>query len=71
MLKWRFGQSFVLTNTHLLLVWIYFSVLFEYIFPKYLPRYTADYFDILAYLVGSLIFKLIECYGTYKMYGMR
>ena len=67
-LKWRFGQSFVLTNVHLMIVLVYFSVLFEYIFPKYLPRYTADYFDVLAYLVGSLIFKLIECYGAYKMH---
>lgn len=64
LLKRLYGADFRLTNFHLLIIWIYFSFLFEFIFPLYLDRYTADFFDIIAYLVGVLIFKLIEQNGT-------
>lgn len=55
-----YGESFWFSNFHLFVVWVYFSLLFELVFPLFLTRYTADFFDIIAYLVGILIFKMIE-----------
>lgn len=55
-----YGENFWFSNFHLFVVWVYFSLLFELVFPLFLTRYTADFFDIIAYLVGILIFKMIE-----------
>lgn len=55
-----YGESFWFSSFHLFVVWVYFSLLFELVFPLFLTRYTADFFDIIAYLVGILIFKMIE-----------
>ncbi|MBJ6118127.1 hypothetical protein JAO76_07995 [Pontibacter sp. BT310] len=48
---------------HLRLSWyhvaftvLYFSLAFEVFFPKFMPRYTADWVDALLYTVGGVIF---------------
>ena len=37
-----------------------YAILFEYIFPKYLERYTADYIDVLLYFISGLIFYKLQ-----------
>lgn len=36
---------------------IYFSIVFELILPNVSPVYTADLFDVLCYLIGTLVFQ--------------
>lgn len=37
-----------------------YSVLFEFIFPNYLARYTKDYIDIMLYFAGGFIFYKLQ-----------
>lgn len=35
---------------------IYFSIVFEFIMPNFSDQYTQDYWDILFYTIGGIIF---------------
>ena len=37
-----------------------YSVLFEFVFPKYLARYTKDSIDIFLYFAGGIAFYLLQ-----------
>lgn len=37
-----------------------YSILFEFIFPNYLARYTKDYTDILLYFAGGFVFYQLQ-----------
>ena len=37
-----------------------YSVLFEYVFPKFLNRYTADFIDILLYFSSGILFYALQ-----------
>jgi hypothetical protein len=39
---------------------IYYSVYFEYYLPKVNPRYTADWIDVILYVVGGLTFYFTD-----------
>ena len=65
-LKKIHGQTYVIPIPYLLIGCAYFSILFEIIFPLFLERYTADFFDIILYFLGGFLYYLIE-YDTYKM----
>ena len=39
---------------------IYVSILFEWVLPKINAKYTADYYDIIMYIVGLLVFYFIQ-----------
>lgn len=51
----------------IILICIYWSVLFEIIFPQIFYRYTTDFYDIFAYLLGGIIYYIIEKNEDYKM----
>ena len=48
--------DFVYSNLIIVLIWVYACIMYEWVYPKFFP-YTADWFDLLAYAVGALIFK--------------
>ena len=50
---------------HLLLSWIYVSVVCEGLLPIISDRAVRDYFDVLAYLGGSLFFYYIHQHITF------
>lgn len=55
--------QFRFTKTQIVVGWLYFSFLFEFLLPKWSDLYTADPWDVLAYAVGSLLFyRLINRY---------
>ncbi|WP_439127689.1 hypothetical protein [Polaribacter sp.] len=37
-----------------------YSILFEFVFPNYLARYTKDYIDILLYFAGGFVFYKLQ-----------
>ena len=49
---------------------IYFSFIFEYLYPKFHSRYTADWWDVLVYFIGAIVFLIIENYDYKKMFKM-
>jgi hypothetical protein len=57
--RWmRRKPTFVLPGLWVLLAWAAVSIWFEVVAPQLLPhRYTADWLDVLAYGVGSLVFS--------------
>lgn len=64
------GADFKLSPSHIIFIWLYFSFLFEGILPLFYERYTADLYDIGAYLLGVLIYIIIERYDLQKMFKM-
>ncbi len=46
----------VFTKHQIVLAVLYYSVAFEVVLPQFLPRYTADPLDVLAYALGGWFF---------------
>lgn len=63
------GNNFSLHPFYILFGCLYFSILFEYILPKFHARYTADFLDVFMYFLGGFIFYILEN-DTYKMSEM-
>jgi hypothetical protein len=51
--------TFKLDNKLLFSFLVLYSLLFELIFPWTDSRHTADYWDIVAYGVGTLVFRFL------------
>jgi hypothetical protein len=52
-------KEFRLDDKLLISFLVLYSLLFELIFPWTDPRHTADYWDILAYAIGTLAFRFL------------
>lgn len=50
------NPEYILSKFQVAFAVFYVSILFEVILPLISIRYTRDYWDILAYTVGSLVF---------------
>ena len=50
--------DYALTKYQIGIIVIYWSVMFEAVIPNFVPRYTADFFDVVAYATGGLVFYL-------------
>lgn len=37
-----------------------YALLFEYILPKFHPRYTADIIDAVLYFIGGFVFMVLQ-----------
>lgn len=44
----------------IIFLFLYVSLLFEFILPKYSKRYTADFCDVIAYAVGAIFFYFFQ-----------
>ncbi len=51
---------FVYSKFFILSVVMYFGILFEIILPKFIPAYTSDIYDLIAYLIGGIIFYFLQ-----------
>jgi len=47
---------YILPFSHILLSVLVIAALFEIVLPNMSPRFTGDPFDVLAYMLGALIF---------------
>jgi hypothetical protein len=56
----RKNAQFTLSIPLILYVCVSYSVLFEFIFPNYLARYTKDYIDVILYFAGGFIFYKLQ-----------
>ena len=57
--KWV-NPLFVYSKFFILSVVMYFGILFEIILPKFIPAYTSDIYDLIAYFIGGIIFHIIQ-----------
>lgn len=48
--------NLTLNKMMIIFAWLYVSVLFEFILPHFSHQYTADYWDIMMYGIGALVF---------------
>lgn len=52
--------------SQILLLSLMVALVFEYIMPKYTSYNTADFMDVLAYLLGGLFYYYVHQQYTYK-----
>jgi hypothetical protein len=55
--RWPF---FYLSKFQLLFAWAYTSAVFELILPYYRQKFTSDWWDVLAYGIGTVVFYGIQ-----------
>ena len=60
-LKWtRNDKNYKLPLYIILYVCLLYSILFEFVFPKYLARYTKDFIDVFLYFAGGFVFYILQ-----------
>lgn len=60
-LKWsRNDKNYKLTLFVILYTCLLYSILFEFVFPKYLARYTKDFIDVFLYFASGIIFYFLQ-----------
>jgi len=52
------GTHYILPWIQILALFIFVSVLCEFFFPRWSARFTMDYWDVLCYAIGALVFGL-------------
>ena len=58
--KLKGNQELRLGVKHILFTWIYVSMVFEWLLPKFSSKYTADFLDVFYYLMGGLLFYAMQ-----------
>lgn len=58
--KTKNNQKYKIPLPVILYLCFLYSVLFEFIFPNYLARYTKDYLDVLLYFAGGIVFCQLQ-----------
>jgi hypothetical protein len=53
--RWRYGAD-PLRIWEVGVATLVFSILFEWGFPRWDPRFTADWYDVLAYGLGAVVY---------------
>ncbi|MGL4582152.1 MAG: hypothetical protein ACRCVU_04115 [Flavobacterium sp.] len=56
------GKVYKLSIWMIMFIVAYFAIYFEYYLPQFHPRYTSDIIDIGCYMIGGIIFYLIQRY---------
>lgn len=60
-LKWsKNDKKYTLSLPIILYVCFLYSILFEFIFPKYLARYTKDFVDVMLYFSSGFVFYILQ-----------
>ena len=53
------GSAYVFSWTQILTIIALIAVLCEYFFPRWNASFTADYIDVLCYLLGGILFGVL------------
>jgi hypothetical protein len=49
-------DNFTFSKAQVVVGWVYFSFLFEFLLPRWSITYTADLWDVFCYGIGAIIF---------------
>lgn len=58
--RFIYGHTFSLNYKHTLLLFIYVSIMFELVIPKFNSYFVSDFFDVACYFLGSISFMLLN-----------
>lgn len=53
------GTQYVLPWSQMLAIFALVSILCEFFFPRWSTRFTMDYWDVLCYFLGMLLFGFV------------
>ena len=60
-LKWsKNDKNYNISLPIILYLCFLYSLLFEFIFPTYLARYTKDFVDVILYFAGGFVFYYLQ-----------
>lgn len=54
------AATFKLSILHICFVFLYISIVFEFVLPHFSTKFTYDIFDIFAYGLGGIIFYFFQ-----------
>ncbi len=55
-------KNYRLTLKMILIMPLYYSFIFEFLLPKYSQAYTPDYWDVVCYFLGAILFFFFQMY---------
>lgn len=71
-LRWYSNDPrFQISSLRILFAFVYISVAFEWILPKYKANFHADWWDVLAYGLGALVFGVVQSAGWINRVGTK
>ena len=60
-LRWsRSDSKYQISIGVILYLCCFYAVVFEYVLPKFHPRYTADMIDVVLYFIGGVVFYRLQ-----------
>ena len=60
-LRWsRRNKSYTIPIGVIIYICVFYGVFFEYLLPKFHPRYTADFIDAFLYFLGGIVFYFLQ-----------
>jgi hypothetical protein len=60
------NRCYILSVKQLFFFLVYMSLIFELVLPSFSQQYTSDVIDIIAYLIGVLIFQFFNNKNEHK-----
>ncbi|WP_298780439.1 hypothetical protein [uncultured Polaribacter sp.] len=64
-LKWsKNDKNYTISLPIVLYVCLIYSILFEFVFPKYLARYTKDFVDVILYFASGFLYYKLQKIST-------
>lgn len=58
--KIKKSSALILSWKMIFFAWIYVSIVFELLLPKFAHKFTADIFDVLVYGLGGLLYFVFQ-----------
>ncbi len=60
-LRWSRGdKSYTIPLGVIIYICAFYGVIFEYLLPKFHPRYTADFIDVFLYFISGVVFYFLQ-----------
>lgn len=60
-LRWSRGdKSYTIPLGVIIYICAFYGVIFEYLLPKFHPRYTADFIDVFLYIISGVVFYFLQ-----------
>lgn len=60
-LRWSRGdKSYTIPIGVIMYICAFYGFVFEYLLPKFHPRYTADFIDAFLYFLGGIVFYFLQ-----------
>lgn len=54
---WKKDDSYTFSLFEIIIITAVLSWVFEFLFPKWSPGFTTDYWDVVAYFTGAMLFN--------------